>query len=223
MSPARPHARTPGRLLLALALTLVLGACAGPAPPAPGTPGLDLRTPLPYTPVPLPPTAPPAALPTATPLPAASPVSGTPGPAPTADTALPRLVITNTAGTPVALYVELAITPDQQETGLMHRTAMAEDQGMLFVFPSETTVPFWMKDTLLPLSIAFIDSRLRIIDLQDMQPLDLSLHEPAGPYVDALEVNQGYFRRHGIAIGNTVQLPPSVPTPVTSPLPDGSP
>ena len=152
MRPARPHARTPGRLLLALALTLVLGACAGPAPPAPGTPGLDLRTPLPYTPVPLPPTAPPAALPTATPLPAASPVSGTRGPAPTADTALPRLVITNTAGTPVALYVELAITPDQQETGLMHRTAMAEDQGMLFVFPSETTVPFWMKDTLLPLT-----------------------------------------------------------------------
>ncbi len=213
MRPARPPARAPGRRLLAFALALVLAACAGPAPPAPGTPGLDLRTPLPYTPAPLPPTAPPAS----------SPVPGTPGPAPTADTALPRLVITNTAGTPVALYVELAITPDQQETGLMHRTAMAEDQGMIFVFPSETTVPFWMKDTLLPLSIAFIDSRLRIIDLQDMQPLDLSLHEPAGPYVDALEVNQGYFRRHAIAVGNTVQLPPSVPTPVTSPLPDGSP
>ncbi|HMA33059.1 MAG TPA: DUF192 domain-containing protein [Chloroflexia bacterium] len=141
-------------------------------------------------------------------------------PQPTADRALPQLTLATRTGTLARLYVEIADTPEKQETGLMHRTAMAEDQGMLFVFQGETTVPFWMKDTLLPLSIAFITAGGQIVDIQDMQPLDLTLHNPAHPYTYALEVNQGYFTRHNIAVGGHVQPPPlptATPFPATTP------
>jgi uncharacterized protein len=200
----------------ALGLAALLPGCAQPAPPGVGTPGIDLSTPLATlaplpptaTPVPLPPTAPPpsatAGPATASPLPFASP---SPVVVPTADVALPQVTFNTAAGAAITLYVEIADTPEKQETGLMNRTAMAEDQGMLFAFEGQTTVPFWMKDTLLPLSIAFVADTGRIVDLQDMQPRDLTLHTPAAPYTYAIEVNQGYFRRHAIAVGDHVTLP----------------
>jgi uncharacterized membrane protein (UPF0127 family) len=207
-------ASTARNLILSLALLLAgsLAACSTPLLPASGTPGIDLSTPLPFTPQAVPETATGAST--------AAPATATPAPLqPTPDTSLPQMTIIDSAGNPVRLFVEIADTPDKQETGLMHRTTMAEDQGMLFVFSGETTIPFWMKDTLLPLSIAFIGSNGTIVDIQDMQPLDESLHTPAHPYTDALEVNQGYFTRHGIAVGNAVQLPPStMPT-----IPDATP
>ncbi|HUS16351.1 MAG TPA: DUF192 domain-containing protein [Chloroflexia bacterium] len=201
---------------------LLLVACVPPGLPAPGTPGIDLATPLPAF---APPTNPPRATATAVLLPMTPSVAVPPGP--TADISLPQVVLTGQAGPPVRLYVEIADTPDKQETGLMHRTSMAEDQGMLFVFAGETTTPFWMKDTLLPLSIAFIKADGRIVDIQDMQAQDLSLHTPAEPYSYALEMNLGYFARHGIVTGDRAQLPAlSAPTPALSPtagVPDASP
>ncbi|MGI8589297.1 MAG: DUF192 domain-containing protein [Chloroflexia bacterium] len=208
--------RKPSRLCLPvlLCVAFLLGGCIYSPPPA-ATPIVPTATPPPLpTPV-APPTAvitPPAPAPrTAVPA-APAPRTATVPAAPalayaTPDVSLPQLVLTNSRGSAVRLYIEVADTPAKQETGLMNRTAMAEDQGMLFVFAGETTVPFWMKDTLLPLSIAFIKSDGRIVDLQDMQPLDESMHNPAQPYTYALEVNQGYFRRHGIAVGDGVSLP----------------
>jgi uncharacterized protein len=195
-------------------------SCAAPEPPGPGTPGIDLATPLPgFVPTA---TLAPAAPAATNPLPT---VSAAASPLPTADVSLPQLTITNNAGSLLRLYVEIADTPEKQETGLMHRTALAADQGMLFVFPGETTIPFWMRDTLLPLSIAFIAGDGTIVDIQDMQPLDETLHNPARLYVYALEVNQGYFRQHAVAVGNQVGLPPlpTPPVPTLPPVPDASP
>lgn len=213
---------------VALVLLPTLAACTAPTPPAPGTPGLNLTTPL-ATFVAATATLPPAATlrpSTATLAPSVAPSTGLIPTAsavgsaaqPTADRALPSLVITPTQGSAVRLYIEIADTPIRQERGLMNRTTMAEDQGMIFVFPGATTISFWMHDTLLPLSIAFIDVNRRIVDLQDMQPLDETLHSSAQPYVYALEVNQGYFRRHGIAVGDGVDLPPFPATPTPEPL-----
>src|SRR5689334_15519281 len=203
-APGR-RVRAIGALLLAL---LAVAACVAPEPPGTGVPGINLETPLPTfvptaTALPEPPSPPGSVSPTV-------PVAGSPQP--TADVSLPQLTITNSAGSLLRLYVEIADTPEKQETGLMHRTALAADGGMLFVFPSETTIPFWMRDTLLPLSIAFIAGDGSIVDIQDMQPLDETLHNPARPYVYALEVNQGYFRLHDVGVGNQVGLP-ALPTP----------
>lgn len=211
------------RVVAALLLVLAtIAACVAPEPPGPATPGINLETPLP-TFVPTATALPqPSVAPTSSPL-ATAPVAGSP--LPTADVSLPQLVITNSAGSRLRLYVEIADTPEKQETGLMHRTALAADGGMLFVFPSETTIPFWMHDTLLPLSIAFIAGDGTIVDIQDMQPLDETLHNPARSYVYALEVNQGYFRQHDVVVGNQVGLPalPTPPAPTLPPVPDASP
>jgi uncharacterized membrane protein (UPF0127 family) len=117
------------------------------------------------------------------------------------------MTIINSASESVPVQVEIADTPAKQEVGLMGRTALAANAGMLFVFDREVSLPFYMKDTLIPLSIAFIDSGGRIVDIQDMQPLDETNHPPAAPYQYALEVNQGFFAEYGIEVGNFLQLP----------------
>jgi uncharacterized membrane protein (UPF0127 family) len=118
----------------------------------------------------------------------------------------PYALLTTAGGNQVMLNLEVADTPEKQERGLMFREEMPEDNGMIFIFPGTTTIAFWMKDTVLPLSIAFVTDDLRIVDIQDMQPQTTDPHIPAAPYRYAIEVNQGYFARHGIAVGDTVQL-----------------
>ena len=81
------------------------------------------------------------------------------------------LTIVNSSGERVPVRVEIADTPEERQTGLMGRSALAENAGMLFVFDQEQILSFWMKDTLIPLSIAYIDAEGRIVDIQDMQPL----------------------------------------------------
>lgn len=120
------------------------------------------------------------------------------------------LTIVNSAGDKVDVGVEIASTEQEREKGLMGRTTLAEDHGMLFVFGREQPLDFWMKDTLIPLSIAFIDSSGRIVDIQDMQPLDETLHRSAEPARYALEVNQGFFSDNGIEVGNKVILPAAI-------------
>ena len=77
---------------------------------------------------------------------------------------------------------------------------------MLFVFPEDTQVPFWMKDTLIPLSIAFISAAGSIVEIQDMQPQTENLHYPAKLYRYAIEANQGYFRSNRIVAGDRVEF-----------------
>ena len=118
----------------------------------------------------------------------------------------------NTArGERVEVQVEIADEEDEQKRGLMERTALAEDAGMLFVFPGERPLSFWMKDTLIPLSIAYIDGDGGIVDIQDMAPLDETSHPSAAPAQYALEVNQGFFEERGVQVGDETDLPVSTP------------
>jgi uncharacterized membrane protein (UPF0127 family) len=99
---------------------------------------------------------------------------------------------------PHAFQVEVAATEAQRQHGLMGRTHVAADGGMLFVFEQPGRTCFWMRDTPLPLSIAFIDAAGRIASLADMQPRSETLHCPNTDVRYALEVRQGEFQRRGI-------------------------
>ena len=99
---------------------------------------------------------------------------------------------------PHAFQVELAATPQQRQRGLMGRTHLAPDGGMLFVFEQPGRHCFWMRDTPLPLSIAFIDTAGRIVSLADMQPWTETPHCPSADVRYALEVRQWEFQRRGI-------------------------
>jgi uncharacterized protein len=127
----------------------------------------------------------------------------------TEDSQLAGLTIINSVGERVPVRVEIADTEAEQQTGLMGRSALAEDAGMLFVFEGEQALSFWMKDTLIPLSIAYFDAEGRIVDIQDMQPLDdvPPHYVSAEPAQYALEVNQGFFEEWGVMVGDTVELP----------------
>ena len=113
------------------------------------------------------------------------------------------------------IKAEIASTGPAREAGLMGRTALATDAGMLFVFlfdQQPEIVGFWMKGTPLPLSIAFMDANRRVLAVQDMTPFDtVTIHRPTTPYRYALEVNRGWFAAHGVAAGATATftLPPT--------------
>ena len=122
---------------------------------------------------------------------------------------LRTLVIDASGGKKVKVRVEVADNIFERARGLMYRTALGVNRGMLFVYPKEQRLSFWMKNTPIPLSVAFIDSKRRIIDIQDMKPLD---DEPpsyvsAEPARYALEVNQGFFGGRGVRVGDRVELP----------------
>jgi uncharacterized membrane protein (UPF0127 family) len=105
------------------------------------------------------------------------------------------------------IRVALALTPAQRERGLKFRSALPPNEGMLFVFPEPVRHPFWMKDTVIPLSIAFLDREGRIIDILEMEPLnEEKLYRPGQPYLYALEMNRGWFERNGNKIGDRVIL-----------------
>ena len=108
----------------------------------------------------------------------------------------------------VVVRLEAARTEQQRETGLMNRPTLAPDAGMIFIFDSYgTNDAFYMKDTLIPLSIAFIDDKGVIVDIQDMAARDeKTLHVSKAPYKSALEVNLGFFGQHAIVVGDIVRL-----------------
>jgi uncharacterized membrane protein (UPF0127 family) len=120
---------------------------------------------------------------------------------------LPVSTIVNSLGERIPVQAEIANTDAERQMGLSGRTTLAEDAGMLFIFDQEQPLSFWMKDTLIPLSIAYISADGRIVDIQDMQPLDETPHPSAEPAQYALEVNQGFFTKRGVAVGDTVELP----------------
>lgn len=107
------------------------------------------------------------------------------------------------AQTPV--LVEVADTNRSRQTGLMHRQFMAEHRGMLFVFSEPQALCFWMRNTLIPLSIAYIDEHAKVIDIFDMTPLDERSICSSAPAQFALEVNQGWFERNHIKVGDLLQ------------------
>jgi uncharacterized protein len=120
----------------------------------------------------------------------------------------PRLdSVTLTAGMH-NIRAEVARTPLQTQTGMMFRREMAQHEGMLFVFDALERRCFWMKNTLLPLSIAFIADDGRVVNLADMQPQSEESHCSAEPVRFALEMNQGWFAKRGIKPGFKLKGPP---------------
>jgi uncharacterized membrane protein (UPF0127 family) len=106
------------------------------------------------------------------------------------------------------IRAEVARTSLQTQTGMMFRTEMAPNEGMLFAFDGLERRCFWMKNTLLPLSIAFIADDGRIVNLADMQPQSEQSHCSAEPVRFALEMNQGWFAKRGIKPGLKLKGPP---------------
>jgi uncharacterized membrane protein (UPF0127 family) len=122
---------------------------------------------------------------------------------------LRTVTIHTSSGEEVRVRVEIADDAFEIARGLMYRTTLAENRGMLFIFEGEQTLSFTMKNTLIPLSIAFIGSEGRIVDIQDMKPLDDDppSYVSARPAQYALEVNQGFFEERGVQVGDRAELP----------------
>lgn len=105
------------------------------------------------------------------------------------------------------LLVEIADSPRERQTGLMHREYLKRGEGMLFVFTNDEPRSFWMKNTTIPLSIAYIDKNGIIIDILDLEPLNLTSVPSSGPVRYALELNQGEFQYRNIQVGDKVDIP----------------
>jgi uncharacterized membrane protein (UPF0127 family) len=115
------------------------------------------------------------------------------------------------------INLRLARTEQERETGLMYVDSMPQDDGMLFVYTAPSTESYWMYHTLIPLSIAWIDKDGTIVDIQDMarlsNPSDVqeagrTIYTPAAPYWYALEVNEGWFVRNGVGVGQQMVFCP---------------
>ena len=103
------------------------------------------------------------------------------------------------------LFAEVADTPQTSANGLMFRDSLPEDHGMLFVFEKPETASFWMRNTKIPLSIAYIDSAGEILEIESLKPLDETPVASASSKVAfALEVNEGWFKRNGVSPGATI-------------------
>lgn len=109
------------------------------------------------------------------------------------------------------LQVEIADTDAKRKTGLMYRKSLKENEGMLFVFPQADYLSFWMKNTLIPLSIAYFNQDRRLTDMYDMKPNQVTEYYNASEKVIyALEVNQGWFKKNGIHKFSVLELPREV-------------
>ena len=118
---------------------------------------------------------------------------------------LPRVKLTT--GMHV-IDAQVAATPEQRMTGLMHRQEMPQHEGMLFVFEYAAQQCFWMKNTLLPLAVAFVADDGTIVNIDEMQPQTLNAHCSAKPVRYVLEMNKGWFSRKGIKAGARLEGPP---------------
>lgn len=110
------------------------------------------------------------------------------------------------------LKVEIADTQELSSRGLMFRHKLPENQGMLFIFEGEQPRSFWMKNTFIPLSIGFFNSKKVLVDIQDMEPAKSEMDQNPKSYLSrspaqyALEVNQGWFQKNKIKLGDRFEL-----------------
>ena len=106
---------------------------------------------------------------------------------------------------PEEMSAEMAVTEIQERTGMMFRTNMAENEGMIFVFPTPQRADFWMMNTILPLSAAYIDPDGQILEIHDLQPHDTNSVRAATDNIQyVLETTQGWFKRHNIKEGTVI-------------------
>lgn len=102
------------------------------------------------------------------------------------------------------VFVEVADNGERRALGLMNRDRLGKNRGMLFVYPEEAPRSFWMKNTRIPLSIAYIDAGGAVVSVHDMRPLSTRQTPSEGPAMYALEVNKGWFDERGIKAGAKV-------------------
>lgn len=175
---------------LSSVLAVLLLACPGEGkPPPPAPPPL-----APVAPAPPPQPAPPK--------PVVTDVTAEDFPMPR----LPRAKVTVTAGTKkLAVEAEVAATRDARTRGLMWRYALAEGTGMLFIFSREQPLSFWMRNTLIPLDMLFIDAKGKIVSvIENAEPRTLSSRPSTGPATYVLEVPGGWTAKNGVKAGQQV-------------------
>ncbi len=117
---------------------------------------------------------------------------------------LERTTLTIDSKPPLVLQTAIADNDQTRADGLKHVKKMNDDSAMLFVFKKSRPVSFWMQDTLIPLSIAYIDERGVILQIEKMEPLDETSIPSRGPVKYALEVNQGIFKKYNVKKGNRI-------------------
>jgi uncharacterized protein len=118
----------------------------------------------------------------------------------------PNATVTTANGDVILLRLAVAITEQQKETGLMNIKTLDPDSGMIFAWTQPTSGSFWMENTYVPLTVAFLGQDGTIHETQDMQPLTQTLHTPVAPYLYAVEMNQGFFSQNGIKSGDRLHL-----------------
>lgn len=119
----------------------------------------------------------------------------------------PRVIISTKSGQELVLKVEVADTPEKRVLGLQYRSELSDDQGMLFLFPSESVQSFWMKNTPLSLDMVFIGGDLRIVGIiHQAVPFSITSRSVSAPSRFVLEVQGGLSRQKGIEVGDTVRF-----------------
>ncbi len=112
-------------------------------------------------------------------------------------------------GNPV--LAEIAATPDDRQRGLMYRSSLGAEEGMLFAFAAPEVQVFWMKNTLIPLDVGFFDADLFLITVRTMEPDDgASTHSSNEPALYALEMNKGWFAKKGLRKYAKLELPETI-------------
>ena len=118
--------------------------------------------------------------------------------------------LTGPAGAPLTVHAEIASTPSQQEQGLMERTVLPENSGMLFTFSEPQQLNFWMKNTLIPLDVLFFDIAGNFVSFATMTPCiadPCTIYSSQGEALSALEVVPGFTINHGIGAGWKMMMP----------------
>jgi uncharacterized membrane protein (UPF0127 family) len=124
--------------------------------------------------------------------------------APAADYGLVHMQVGNQPFT-----LELAATDKTRQHGLMHRQSLPERRGMLFVFSDEQPRSFWMRNTLIPLDIVYLDKNGKVVSISQMKPLDETGVHSAGPAKYAIEMNEGAAAKAGVKVGDVLDIPPA--------------
>lgn len=120
---------------------------------------------------------------------------------------VPRVIISTKGGKEIAVRVEVADTPAKRTLGLQYRSELNEDQGMLFLFPSEEVQSFWMKNTPIPLDMIFISGQQRIVGIiHQAVPFSTASLSVSAPSQFVLEIKGGLSRRNGIEVGDQVRF-----------------
>ena len=115
-----------------------------------------------------------------------------------------EIVIERNGEIRAAIRAEMARTNEERNRGLMYRKSLKDGEGMLFIFESDEVLSFWMKNTIIPLSIAFIAWDGRIVEIKDLRPNDLNSVRSSRSVRYALEVPQGWFERAGVTAGDVI-------------------